>query len=233
MTDRIRSVLDVLRTTPGIARVRVLSDEEQVALIAPWLGQDARLADLPVPRLIDLSLDGAGPDVQALQSRLDLTVSGATYDDHATWRAPLAAATRSLERLALGATIIILLTAAGVIAFAARATLSANRHVIETVRLVGAEDRFIATSFVRRLAIRTAVGGFAGALLGCLVLLLLPGLDGGLVLPKVEEGQRLGVSLNPGWSGWIALAAGIPLLIALIAWFSARTTVQLTLRKMP
>ena len=144
-----------------------------------------------------------------------------------------AAATRSLENLAFGATIIILVTAAGFVAFAARATLSANRRVIETVRLVGAEDRFIAVSFVRRLAVRTAIGGFSGAVLGCLLLVLLPGLDEGLVLPKVQSGTPAGVNIDPGWVGWIALGFGVPALIALIAWFSARLTVQFTLRKMP
>ena len=233
MPDRIRSVLEVLRTTPGIARVRVLDDDEQAALISPWLGEDALLADLPVPRLIDIALDGNGPDAQALQSRLDLTVEGASYDDHATWRAPLAAAARSLERLALGATLTILLTAAGVVAFAARATLSANRHVIETVRLVGAEDRFIARSFVRSIAWRAAVGGTMGAMIGCALLLLGPGLNDGLVLPRTEDGESLGVSLNPGWIGWLILALGVPASIALIVWFSARLTVQLTLQRMP
>ncbi|MEM9059582.1 MAG: FtsX-like permease family protein [Pseudomonadota bacterium] len=233
MTDRIRSVLEVLRTTPGISRVRVLSDEEQAALIAPWLGQGEILSDLPVPRLIDVVLDGAGPDVDALQARLNLTVEGARYDDHAAWRGPLAEAAGALERLALGATLIILLTAAGVVAFAARATLSANRRVIETLRLVGGEDRFIARSFVRRLARRAAIGAFSGALLGCAILKFLPGVDEGLILPKVEAGQRLGVSLEPGLIGWAVLAIGIPLVISMIVWLAARFTVQLTLSRMP
>lgn len=233
MPDRIRSVLDVLRTTPGIATVRVLSDPEQAALISPWFGEDALLADLPVPRLIDVGLDGVGPDSAALQARLDLTVQGASYDDHATWRAPLATAARALERLALGATLIILLTAAGVVAFAARATISANRHVIETVRLVGGEDRFIARSFVRSIAWRAALGGLIGAMAGCSLLMLGPGLNDGLILPEVQTGESLGVSLNPGWVGWLVLALGVPAIIAVIVWFSARLTVQLTLHRMP
>ena len=233
MEARVRSVLEVLRTTPGISRVNVLSDADQIALIAPWLGDNVNIADLPVPRLIDVSLNGEGPDPVALQERLDLTVDGARYDNHAAWREPLGAAANSLERLALGATVIILLTAAGVVAFAARATLSANRHVIETIRLVGAEDRFIARSFVRRLAFRATVGGFAGALIGCAVLALIPGLDEGLVLPKVDAGERLGVSLEPGVTGWVTLAAGVPAIVTFVVWLSARFTVRMTLHRMP
>ena len=233
MPERIRSVLQVLRTTPGIATVRLLSDAEQASLISPWLGEDAFLADLPVPRLIDVGLDGAGPDADALQARLDLTVQGASYDNHATWRAPLASATRTLERLALGATLIILLTAAGVVAFASRATISANRHVIETIRLMGAEDRFIARSFVRSIAWRAVLGGMTGAVLGCALLLLGPGGSEGLVLPETQGNEMLGVSMNPGWIGWLILGLGVPSIIAVIVWFSARLTVQLTLHRMP
>ena len=69
------------------------------------------------------------------------------------------------------------------------------------MRLVGAEDRFIARSFVRRLARRAIIGGFGGALIGCAVLALIPGLDEGLVLPKVDAGERLGVSIAPGIAG--------------------------------
>ena len=108
IAERMKSVLEVLRTTPGIARVRPLSDAEQQSLIEPWLGSGTDLAAFPAPRLIDVVLDGAGPDAEALQARLDLTVNGAVYDDHAAWRAPLTSSAKALERLALGATLVVL-----------------------------------------------------------------------------------------------------------------------------
>lgn len=224
MDERIRSVLEVLRTTPGIAAARPLTDAEQTALLAPWLGDAAGLAGLPAPRLIDVTLEGDGPDAAALQGRLDLTVEGAVYDDHAAWRGPLIAAAEGLTRLAFAATALVLATAAVMVALSARATLAANRHVIEIVRLIGAEDRFISTAFVRRLARRTAAGGILGAGLGCGALALLPSVPG-------EQGLALG--LRPQGAGWAALALGVPLAGALVAWAVARVTVGLALRRMP
>jgi cell division transport system permease protein len=222
--ERLRAVLEVLRTTPGIAGARSLSDAEQAALVAPWLGDAAGLGGLALPRLIDVRLDGDGPDAARLQGRLDMTVEGAVYDDHAAWRRPLVAAAEGLTRLAFAATALVLATAALMVALAARATLAANRHVIEIVRLVGAEDRFISTAFVRRLARRAAVGGAVGAALGCGALALLPSVPG-------EAG--LAVELRPRGAGWVALGLGVPLAGTLVAWLAARTTVRLTLRRMP
>ncbi len=221
---RVAAVTEVLRTTPGIARARVLSDDEQAALLAPWLGDAASMADLPAPRLIDITLDGAGPNAEALQKRLDLTVEGAVYDDHAAWREPLARSARALTRLAFGATALVLLTAGATVAYAARATLAANRPVIEVVRLIGGEDRFISAAFVRRLARRAAIGGFAGAAVGCGALALLPSID-------AEAG--LGLSLGPGARGWALLGLGLPLAATAIAWIAARGAVRLALRRMP
>ncbi|MEM7423872.1 MAG: FtsX-like permease family protein [Pseudomonadota bacterium] len=233
MADRLDSVIEVLRTTQGISRVRILSDDEQSALIAPWLGDADILDDLPAPRLIDLALDGDGPDADALQARLDLTVSGATYDDHGAWRAPLAAAAQTLETLALGATVIVMLAAAGVVVFAARATIAANRTVIETVRLVGAQDRFIARAFVLRIALRSVIGAFTGALVGAGLLMLIPGVNEGPVLPRMTEGELIAVSLSPGFNGWLILALGVPVALSLLATLATAISVRIALRRLP
>lgn len=225
IAEKLPPVLEILRTTPGIRQVWVLSDEEQQALVAPWLGERVDLADLPAPRLIDVELDEAGPDTEALQGRLDLTVSGVIYDDHAAWRAPLVSAARGLERLALIATLLILLTAAGMIAFAARATLSANRQVIETLRLVGAEDGFIANAFVQRLAVRAAIGGLIGAITGGIAIALLPSVKG--------SDSVLGIALSPDLTGWLMLLIGVPLAGGLVTWVAARSAVRITLKRMP
>ncbi|MEM7059926.1 MAG: FtsX-like permease family protein [Pseudomonadota bacterium] len=222
--DKISAVLEILRTTPGIAKVRILSDDEQGALLAPWLGADADLSGLPAPRLIDISLSGKGPDAEALQQRLDLTVKGAVYDDHAAWRAPLTSSAKALERLALGAAIVVLLTAGVMVAFAARATLAANDHVIATVRLMGAEDSFIAGAFVRGLASRAALGGVLGALLAAGAL---------LALPRLEADVGLGETLSPDRLGWVILIVGIPVASAIVAWIAARTAVRMTLSRLP
>lgn len=222
---RIDAVLEVLRTTPGIARVRALTPDEQQALLTPWLGAGAGLSDLPAPQLIDVELLGRGPDAEALQGRLDLTIDGAVYDDHAAWRAPLISAASRLEMMALAASILVLITTGAIVAFAARATLLANRRVVETVRLVGAEDRFIGRAFVVRLVARAALGSAVGAVVGVAALWLLPNVD--------ATDPALGLALKPSGQALAGLLVGIPLLSVLVTWVAARAAVRLTLRALP
>ena len=222
--DRVKSVLEVLRTTPGIARVRLLDLEEQYALLEPWLGNNSNAEVLPMPRLIDVTLLGDGPDPANLQARLDLTVDGVVYDDHATWRAPLARAADGLERLALGASALALLTVALITAFAARVTLIAHRDVVETLRLVGAEDGFIARAFVGRLVGRAAIGGAIGAILAAGLILLLPQVP--------TDDPALTVSLMPSTLQWAILMIGVPAFIVGTTWIAARGAIRYTLRSL-
>lgn len=221
---RIAAVVEVLRTTPGIASVRVLSDEEQAALLVPWLGESVALADLPAARLIDVQLEGRGPDAEALQNRLDLTVRGAVYDDHASWREPLAQGAEALTRLAFSATALVLVTAAAMVAYAARATLAANVQTVALVRLIGGSDRFIMDGFVNRLARHVAIGAAVGAAAGCIALLM---------MPSVESDTGMAVSLMPGVAGWVLLALGPLLLAVLTGWAAARGAIWLALRRLP
>ena len=71
------AVLEVLRTTPGIASARVMSDAEQRKLLEPWFGPDLPLDTLPVPRLIEVLEDGSGPDMVGLKLRLSAEAPGA------------------------------------------------------------------------------------------------------------------------------------------------------------
>ena len=174
-----------------------------------------------------MRLDGAGPDVAALQKRLDLTVKGAVYDDHAAWRRPLLAAAMALERTALIAALLVLLTSIAMIAFAARATLMGNRDVIRTVRLLGAEDGFLARSYVRVVTRRAAIGGAAGTLAACAVLLALPEID------IAAESSEIGTALAPGWLGWLIMALGVPLVGMGAAWLTARLAVRAVLNRLP
>ncbi|MEM8700014.1 MAG: cell division protein FtsX, partial [Pseudomonadota bacterium] len=162
----IDRAVEVLRTTPGIALVKVLSAEEHAALLEPWLGEAADIDDLPAPWLIEVELDGEGPDIPALQARLDASAPGARYDNHQAWRGPLADAADALETLAIAATGLVVLAAAGMIGLAAQATLAGNADVVRVVRLIGAEERFIMRAFITRIALRGLVGGALGALAG-------------------------------------------------------------------
>ena len=59
--ERVDSVIQLLRKTPGIVFVRPIPDAEIAALLEPWLGKQVLGLELPMPDLIDATV---GADAQ-------------------------------------------------------------------------------------------------------------------------------------------------------------------------
>ena len=113
----------------------------------------------------------------------------------------------SLRRLSVVSILLIGGAMAAMITLAANAALSANAQVIEVLRLVGAQDSYIAQAFVRRFTLRALLGGGAGMALGMIGVLLMPAAS--------EEGGFL-TGLGFQGFGWL-LPLLIPLLGATVA----------------
>jgi cell division transport system permease protein len=65
---------EALAGAPGVSEARAIERAKAEALIAPWLGPTADLADLPIPRLVAVSLD---PERPATAADLDRTLKAA------------------------------------------------------------------------------------------------------------------------------------------------------------
>lgn len=167
-------VMEILRTTPGVASARILPPEEERTLLEPWFGPDLPIEALPLPRLIEIATLPDRFDPDALRLRLGAEAPGAVLDDHARWRQPLVAAAERLRGLGLAAIALIATTLAAMVALAAQAALSANAQVIAVLRLIGARDTFIARAFVRRFTLRALGGALVGTGLGMIAVALLP-----------------------------------------------------------
>ena len=201
------AALRVLDTTAGVTSARLLSDAEQRALLAPWLGADLPLDTLPVPRLIALDLVPGVFDASGLRLRLAAEVPAATLDDHGRWRAPLTRAANRLRVLAWTSGLLIAMAVGVIVTLAANAALAANAQVIAVLRLVGATDRYIAEAFIRRFTLRAAVGALAGTAIGLAAIAL---------MPTTSDGPQLLTGLGFQGVGWLVPAL-IPLLSAVVA----------------
>jgi len=223
MEAQTAAVLEVLRTTPGIAASRLLEDAEQKALLAPWFGPDLPLDALPLPRLVEVTEGGPGFDAEGLRQRLLAEAPGAVLDDHQRWRRPLATAAARLNLLGGLSLILIGAAMAAMITLAANAALAANAQVIRVLRVVGATDDYIAAAFVRRFTLRTLAGSAVGALAG---------LVGVALLPAVDEAGGFLTGLGFSGAGW-----GLPLLLppiaAAVALIATRAAAFRTLRELP
>ena len=83
MEDAMRQASRIALTFEGVAKVVTLDDEATVRLLEPWLGSGLKLEELPVPRLLTVSLeDDAKPDFTAMRARLENEVPGASLLGH-------------------------------------------------------------------------------------------------------------------------------------------------------
>ena len=222
MEAQTRAAVEVLRTTPGVAEARVLSDDEQRALLEPWFGPGLPIESLPIPRLIEVIEDSDGYDTDGLRLRLSAEAPGAVLDDHTRWRKPLVKAAGRLRSLGFISILLIALATGAMITLAANAALAANAQVIRVLRLVGALDDYIARAFVRRFTLRALTGAAVGSLAGMIAVAFLPS-------ASVAGGFLTGL----GFQGWHWLwPFVIPPLAGGVAFWATRAAALRSLREL-
>lgn len=217
----LTAALRVLQTTPGIASADLLEPAAQRALLAPWLGPDLPLDDLPLPQMITIIPAAEGFDPANLRARLQAEVPGAILDDHGAWRAPLLAAAQRLRVVGVLSLGVIFAVMAAMVTLAANAALASNAQVIRVLRLVGARDGYIAAAFVRRFTLRAGFGAVLGVLAGLVMLQIMPAANvaGG---PDVRFGF-----VGAGWLWPLAL----PILSGVLAFAATRAAALRCLRE--
>ena len=216
---------NVLAGIKGVAEASALEKEKAQALVEPWLGQGAQLADLPLPRMVEVDFDPkkTAPTAADLSRALKAAGVDGVVDDHSRWIKDIVRA-GSLTRLATaGVAVLMGLAAAAVIAFATRAGLAARRDIVEVLHLGGAEDRFIVALFQNRLAELAAAAGALGALAAALVAALVRIMGGGDGLTPV---------LPIAWTDLLAVLP-CPLVAASVAAIAARITAMRLVGDLP
>lgn len=211
MPAQTAAVLEILRTTPGVASVRVMEPEEQRALLTPWFGPEIPVETLALPRMIEIVESSGGFDPVNLRLRLSAEAPGAVLDDHSRWRRPLVAAAGGLRALALLAVVLIGGAMAAMITLAASFSLAANAPVIKVLRLVGARDGFIARAFMRRFTLRALGGAVVGVLAGALALSLLPAIN------AADAAILSGLGLQGADWLWLGVIPPVAALVAALA----------------
>jgi cell division transport system permease protein len=218
--EQARAALNVLRATPGVEGVRIIEIDEQRALLEPWLGPEIAVDSLPLPLMIEVAADRSALDRADLDRRLAAEAPGAVFDDHAAWREPLVENAGRLRLFMFGCLGLLALALAAGLALAADGAATASARAIQTLRLVGARDRWIAGAFSRRFARHALIGAAAGAAAGTALVALLPAAS--------EPGFFL-IGIRPdGWH-W-ALPLAVPVVAAALAWAAARRAARRGLR---
>lgn len=223
---RLLRALQVLKGTPGVIEATALDVAETMALLEPWLGNGDLVRDMPLPRLIDVTVN---PDVvldlDLLASRLRAAVPGITVEDPKRWLSDLGQVGRSLEALAATIVFFIGLAAVATVVFTTRMGLSIHHDTIGLLHQIGAEDAYVARLFQHQALRVGLTGSVPGAILSAGTLVGLGEIFGQIenfALPRAE------MSI---WA-WIAIGV-VPILVTCIAVLTAWHTAMRALRRMP
>jgi cell division transport system permease protein len=214
---------EALSGTPGVTEARALEPAKAYDLIRPWLGDVSDLEDLPVPRLVAVTLDPRRPaDARRLDRALKADEVDATVDDHSVWIKDIRRAGGVVAALGLSIFVVIAAAAGAVVAFATQAGLAARHEVVEVLHLAGAEDGFIARLFQARFARVAGLAGLIGAAAAALA---------GAALRVAGGGSGLTPALPFAWTDIVAVIP-CPLIAALVAAVAARVTAVRLIRDM-
>jgi cell division transport system permease protein len=214
-------MVSVLRALPEVRRATPVDRAELTRLLEPWLGSAGADADLPVPAMIDVDLDG-DVDPGRVVAAVKRLSADARVDRHQSWMSPVSGFLGTLTWLALGIVLLMLGATAAVVVLAARAGLETHRATIEVMHMLGSTDVQVARLFQRRIAIDAAIGGTAGAVVALAVLAFV-----GTQLAALGSQLLGGITLSAG--DW-ALLVLLPFGFVLLAMIAARQTVVAALR---
>jgi cell division transport system permease protein len=185
---RVSKVLKSLAGLEGVKQARELPAAAIAELLSPWLGDSAELDKLPLPRVIDVSLDTpTADDIDRVNKAVYAADPGAHIDDHGLWLERLQRLITAIE----GLSYAIVALAAGalslIIIFGTRAATAAHHEVVELLHLMGARDSDIASRFQRHALVITFRGGMIGLALAAAAILLLSQLASGIEAPLLSD----------------------------------------------
>jgi cell division transport system permease protein len=224
--DVIRAV-ELARQTPGVEQAQAFSKQESQRLLEPWLGTGLDFGDLPIPRLIVITLkDGARPDFTQLRKNLAEQVPGSSLDDHGLWLSRLSTMANTIIGVGVGVVLLVLVTAGLAVTFATRGAMAGNQAVVEVLHFVGATDDFIAREFQRRFFRLGLKGAAIGAGLAIVSMVFL-----GIVTsswrasPAGDQLEALFGAFSLGWRGYAVLLV-IAVVMAALTGIVSRLTVR-------
>jgi cell division transport system permease protein len=183
---------EILGSMPGVTHAAVMEPDKADGTIADLIEARSPLSADGRTRLVTATF-AAGDPRRAGRIARDLEAQGlrVTVDDNHLWTSHLWRTIGIAACVAAASWLALVLVAAFTLGSRSRSCVNAHRDLVALLHLSGANDRYVAGLFRRRLGVRTALAAGAGAMLA---------IGGALAWRFVAA---------PGVS-WIALAAALP-----------------------
>jgi cell division transport system permease protein len=217
-------------TFVGTREGTIVDDATTSRLLEPWLGSGLDLSELPIPRLVIITIDENNPpDFAAMRDLLVAEIPQSSLDDHRTWVDRLISMARTTVTIGMAVLVLVFVAMILTVVFATRGALSGNRHVVEVLHFVGAESSFVAQEFQKHFLKISLQGSATGSILAALVFLLAGFWQSQtLATPQADQATALFGTFSVGLWGYLGILSTM-VLIALLTTITARFTVIRTI----
>lgn len=216
----------------GVKSTRIVDREATARLLEPWLGTGLDIDELPVPRLVIVTLDEASPpDFAAIRSALVKDVPGASFDDHRTWVDRLVSMARSTVLIGMAVLGLVIAATVLTVIFATRGAMAGNEHIIEVLHFIGAEQKFVARQFERHFFWTALKGALCGGALAMIIFLGFAWWSSrNLATPEADQATALFGNFSIGSGGYSGVVL-IILAVSVLTMITTRMTVIAHLRQ--
>ncbi|HEY4191781.1 MAG TPA: ABC transporter permease [Mesorhizobium sp.] len=207
---------------PGVTGASIVDRAATARLLEPWLGAGLDIDELPVPRLVVVTIDEQNPpDFAAMRKALVEKVASATLDDHRTWVDRLVAMAHTTVTIGIAVLTLMLSATVLTVVFATRGAMAGNGHIIEVLHFVGAEAGFIAREFRRHFLLTGMKGAAAGGVAAIVVFVIFYWWSShNMATPQADQATALFGNFAIGYAGYL----GVVLMVLVIGALTAATS---------
>jgi cell division transport system permease protein len=224
--QEVAAAMNILRKAPGVTSAVPVPVAEVAALVEPWMGDLEAETDLPLPKLIDVTLDPTiQVDLAALEQQLAQVVEGATVGAEVSARDRAERFAMFLRVWGVGGGVTVLLAMLALVGLITQVSLRMSADSVELLRCLGASDRYLARQFEGHALLSSVQGGLAGLVVALLTVLGILSSSDHMQLAEAIEPQ-----LPP--MDWLLLAC-VPAIAALPIMAVARLTALWGLLRTP
>ncbi|WP_455474028.1 cell division protein FtsX [Bartonella sp. B30(2025)] len=164
----LRDAVKLVTTFHGVKSATIVDKKSTEKLLEPWLGTGLNLNELPLPRLIIVTLkEGEKINFHAINQAIKTKIPGGQFDDHSMWIDRFEKMAHITVVIGFSILILVLCSLILTIIFATRNALAENAHIINVLYFLGTESLFIARQFdwhFFKTAFRGALYGGAGSI---------------------------------------------------------------------
>lgn len=230
MDKALAEARDLATNFVGVTGASIMDKPATSRLLAPWLGTNLNLDELPVPRLVIVTIDQNNPpDFDALREALQQKIPRATLDDHRTWVNRLVSMAHTTVMIGTGVLILVFSAMVLTVIFATRGALSGNRHIVEVLHFVGAETSFVATEFQKHFLIISIKGSAVGSALAAAFFLIASFWQShAIATPENDQATALFGTFSVGAMGYVGIFFTM-VIVAALTTLTARLTVMRTI----